>query len=119
MVIRHYLHSIQPYGSTEPVSYTHLEEAKKGKAKAFKGEMRILRPGTKNEWNWVRTNVVLNLYEPETVSYTHLCIGASGKKMLLQTPVVLHLPDAPMQSLTADTAGYLSFEKADKDNRCV
>lgn len=27
--------------------------------------MRILRPGTKNEWNWVRTNVVLNLYEPE------------------------------------------------------
>jgi len=42
-----------------------FEEAKKGKAKAFKGEMRILRPGTKNEWNWVRTNVVLNLYEPE------------------------------------------------------
>ena len=37
--------------------------------------------------------------------------------MLLQTPVVLHLPDAPMQSLTADTAGYLSFEKADKDNK--
>lgn len=30
-----------------------FEEAKKGKAKAFKGEMRILRPGTKNEWNWV------------------------------------------------------------------
>ena len=29
----------------------------------------------------------------------------------------MHLPDAPMQSLTADTAGYLSFEKADKDNK--
>ena len=42
-----------------------FEEAKKGKAKAFKGERRILRPGTKNEWNCVRTNVVLNLYEPE------------------------------------------------------
>ena len=36
-----------------------------GKRRHFQGEMRIRRPGTKNEWNWVRTNVVLNLYEPE------------------------------------------------------
>ena len=49
---------------TVPVCFAFLKKQRK-KAKAFKGEMRILRPGTKNEWNWVRTNVVLNLYEPE------------------------------------------------------
>lgn len=38
-------------------------------------------------------------------------------KMLLKTPVVLDLPDAPMQSLTVDTAGYLSLEKAEKNNK--
>lgn len=38
-------------------------------------------------------------------------------KMLLQTPVVLNLPDAPMQTLTTDTAGFLSFDKAQKDNK--
>ena len=37
--------------------------------------------------------------------------------MLLKTPVVLDLPDAPMQSLTVDTAGYLSLEKAEKNNK--
>ena len=42
-----------------------FEEAKKGKAKAFKGEMRILRPGTKNEWNWVSSNVMVTNYKPE------------------------------------------------------
>lgn len=39
--------------------------ARIGEAKHFKGEMRVLRPGTRNEWNWVRTNVVVNLFEPE------------------------------------------------------
>ncbi len=34
-------------------------------------------------------------------------------KMLLKTPVVLDLPDAPLQSLTVDTAGYLTLDKAD------
>ena len=38
-------------------------------------------------------------------------------KMLLKTPVVLDLPDAQMQSLAVDTAGYLSLEKAEKNNR--
>ncbi len=38
-------------------------------------------------------------------------------KMLLRTPVVLDLPDAQMQSLAVDTAGYLSLEKAEKNNR--
>lgn len=38
-------------------------------------------------------------------------------KMLLKTPVVLDLPDAQMQTLTVDTAGYLSFEKAGQNNK--
>ena len=41
-------------------------------------------------------------------------------KMLLKTPVVLGLPDAPLQSLTVDTAGYLTLDKADKNSKiCV
>ena len=39
------------------------------------------------------------------------------KKSLLQTPLVLNLPEAPVQSLSADTAGFVSFEKAMKDNK--
>jgi len=38
-------------------------------------------------------------------------------KMLLKTPVVLDLPDAPLQSLTVDTAGYLTLDKADKNSK--
>ncbi len=41
-----------------------FEKAKQGEAKSFKSEMRVLRPGTLNQWNWVRMNVVLNRYEP-------------------------------------------------------
>ncbi|WP_294477159.1 ATP-binding protein [uncultured Bacteroides sp.] len=41
------------------------EEVKVGKAQHFQGEMRIHRPGTKNEWNWVSTNVVVTTYKPE------------------------------------------------------
>ena len=40
-------------------------KARIGEAKDFRGEMRVLCPGTKNKWNWVRTNVVVNLFEPE------------------------------------------------------
>ena len=57
----------------------------------------------------VRTPIMNDSINPTGEKHT--------KKMLLQTPVVLHLPDTPMQSLTTDTAGYLSFEKADKDNK--
>lgn len=32
---------------------------------AFQGEMRIRRPGTKNEWNWVSSNVMVTNYKPE------------------------------------------------------
>jgi len=44
---------------------TFFEKAKRGEEKSFKSEMRVLRPGTLNKWNWVRMNVVLNRYEPE------------------------------------------------------
>lgn len=42
-----------------------FQKARIGEEKAFKGEMRVLRPGTKDKWNWVRTHVVVNLFEPE------------------------------------------------------
>lgn len=31
----------------------------------FRGEMRILRPGTTDQWNWVRMNVVVTRFAPE------------------------------------------------------
>lgn len=42
-----------------------FEKAKRGDARDFRSEMRIRRPGTSNEWNWVRMNVVLNRFDPE------------------------------------------------------
>ena len=36
-----------------------------GKGRHFQGEMRIRRPGTKNEWNWVSSNVMVTNYKPE------------------------------------------------------
>lgn len=41
------------------------EEVKAGSGRHFQGEMRVLRPGTKNEWNWVSTNVVVTTNKPE------------------------------------------------------
>ncbi|WP_294629469.1 prolyl oligopeptidase family serine peptidase [uncultured Bacteroides sp.] len=38
-------------------------------------------------------------------------------KMLLKTPVMLNLPEAPMQALTADTAGFLSLQKAETNHK--
>ena len=35
------------------------------KPEALSGEMRICRPGKKNEWNWIRMNVVVTTYNPE------------------------------------------------------
>lgn len=42
-----------------------FENAKRGEASDFRGEVRILRPGTRHEWNWVRMNVVLNRFDPD------------------------------------------------------
>lgn len=36
-----------------------------GTKKHFQGEMRIHRPGTRNEWNWVSCNVMVTVYKPE------------------------------------------------------
>ncbi len=41
------------------------ENVKTGISKNFRGEVRVLRPETKNEWNWVRMNIVVTKYEPE------------------------------------------------------
>ena len=40
-------------------------KARIGKAKHFQGEVRIERPGKKGKWNWIRTNVVVDSFEPE------------------------------------------------------
>ena len=41
------------------------DEVRDGKRRHFQGEMRIRRPGTKNEWYWVSSNVMVTNYKPE------------------------------------------------------
>lgn len=41
------------------------EKAKIGVRDNFKGEVRVLQPGTLDRWNWVRMNVVVTKYDPE------------------------------------------------------
>ena len=41
------------------------DEVRDGKRRHFQGEMRIRRPGTKNEWNRVSSNVMVTNYKPE------------------------------------------------------
>ena len=41
------------------------DEVRDGKRRHFQGEMRTRRPGTKNEWNWVSSNVMVTNYKPE------------------------------------------------------
>lgn len=57
------------YGKMHPEDRKRMLDffykARLGKVKDFKGEMRILRPGTKDQWNWIRTNVVVNQFKPE------------------------------------------------------
>ena len=57
------------YKLSSPVmlSLIHIfyREVRKGNRKHFQGEMRICRPGKKNEWNWIRMNVVVTTYNPE------------------------------------------------------
>ena len=42
-----------------------FEEVKKGNRHHFQKEMRVRRLGTADQWNWVRTNIVVTTYEPE------------------------------------------------------
>ena len=57
------------YGKMHPEDRKKMlnfyRKARTGEAKYFKGEMRIARPGQKHKWNWVRTNLAVNVYEPE------------------------------------------------------
>ena len=57
----------------------------------------------------VRTPIMNDTINPKGEKYQ--------KKMLLQTPLVLNLPNAPTQTLTTDTVGFLTFDKATKDNK--
>ena len=56
------------YGKMHPEDRRRIlaffEKARQGEAKSFKSEVRVLRPGTLNRWNWVRVNVLLNRYDP-------------------------------------------------------
>lgn len=36
-----------------------------GTQKSFCGEMRVRRPGSTDEWNWVRMNIVVTIYDPD------------------------------------------------------
>ena len=57
------------YGKMHPEDRKRMldffRKARIGEAQYFKGEMRIARPGEKHKWNWVRTNLAVNVYEPE------------------------------------------------------
>ena len=41
------------------------KEAIAGNEANFQGEVRVLRPGTTDRWNWIRMNIVVTKYEPE------------------------------------------------------
>ncbi len=60
---------VEVYGKMHPEDRKQMLDffykARLGKVKDFKGEIRILRPGTKDQWNWIRTNVVVNQFKPE------------------------------------------------------
>lgn len=57
------------YGKMHPTDRKRMLDfyvkALAGEAKYFKGEARIARPGEKHKWNWVRTNLAVNLYDPK------------------------------------------------------
>lgn len=42
-----------------------FDKLKKHEANYFQKEVRILKPGTLNEWTWLRMHVILNIYQPE------------------------------------------------------
>ena len=57
------------YGKMHPDDRQRIldfyDEVRRGKRRHFQGEMRIHRSGTKNEWKWVSSNVMVTAYEPE------------------------------------------------------
>ncbi len=57
------------YGKMHPddrkIFLDFYDEVLAGKADSFRRDMRVLRPGTVNEWNWVRVHVIVISYHPE------------------------------------------------------
>ncbi|WP_291529125.1 ATP-binding protein [Bacteroides sp. UBA939] len=57
------------YNKIHPEDRKHIlgfyEKAKLGEAKTFRSEIRVRRPNTKDKWNWIRVNVVVNQYDSE------------------------------------------------------
>lgn len=42
-----------------------LADVKSGTVRDFQREVRVMRPETKNEWNWIQMNLVVTAYKPE------------------------------------------------------
>lgn len=55
----------QMYAEDRQLVLDFYNEVLVGKATNFKGEVRVLRPGTTDEWNWIRMNIVVTRYEPD------------------------------------------------------
>lgn len=57
------------YGKMHPEDREHVlnfySEARKGKETYFKSDMRVLKIGTADDWNWVRMHIIVTQYEPE------------------------------------------------------
>ncbi|MEG1563152.1 MAG: ATP-binding protein [Bacteroides sp.] len=41
------------------------DDAIRGTRKSFRGELRVLKPGTTNQWKWIRSNIMVSSYHPE------------------------------------------------------
>lgn len=57
------------YGKVHPEDCQAIldfyEEVRKGRRRHFQREMRVRRAGTQDEWNWIRSNIVVTSYRPE------------------------------------------------------
>jgi signal transduction histidine kinase len=57
------------YGKMHPEDRKHVlnfySRAREGEETYFKREMRILKAGTTDTWNWVRMHIIVTRYEPE------------------------------------------------------
>lgn len=51
------------------------KKAQKGITNNFQEVVRILRPGTKDQWNWIRMNLVVTNYNPEAGNIDVICVN--------------------------------------------
>ena len=52
-----------------------IQKAQHGTATNFRDEVRILRPGFKDQWNWIRMNLVVTDYKPEAGQIDIICVN--------------------------------------------